>query len=106
MLACFWMRHGYERVGGVPFGAALEVERWRLKNGLTVLLLPDRSAPVVSYHTWFRVGSRYEEPGKTGLAHFFEHMMFNETASHGYGEFDRLMEEAGGETNAATWKSV
>ncbi|MCB9593702.1 MAG: insulinase family protein [Sandaracinaceae bacterium] len=97
------MRHGYERVGGVPFGAALEVERWRLKNGLTVLLLPDRSAPVVSYHTWFRVGSRYEEPGKTGLAHFFEHMMFNETASHGYGEFDRLMEEAGGETNAATW---
>ncbi len=103
MLPCFRMRRPYERVGGVPFGAALEVERWRLPNGLTVLLLPDRSAPVISYHTWYRVGSRYEEEGKTGLAHFFEHMMFNETERLAWGEFDRRMEEAGGETNAATW---
>lgn len=87
----------------VPFGAALVVERWRLSNGLTVLLLPDPSAPLISYHTWFRVGSRYEEEGKTGLAHFFEHMMFNETERLAWGEFDRRIEEAGGETNAATW---
>ena len=90
-------------MGSVPFGATLEVERWRLHNGLTVLLLEDESAPVVSYHTWFRVGSRFEEEGKTGLAHFFEHMMFNETKKLGWGEFDRKMEAAGGDTNAATW---
>lgn len=89
--------------GRVPFGEALSIDRWRLGNGLTVLLLEDHAAPVVSYHTWYRVGSRYEEEGKTGLAHFFEHMMFNETESLPWGEFDRKMEAAGGETNAATW---
>lgn len=89
--------------GLVPFGDVLRVQRWKLGNGLTVLLLPDPAAPVISYHTWFRVGSRYEEKGKTGLAHFFEHMMFNETKNLPWGEFDRRLEAAGGETNAATW---
>ena len=94
-------RVSYE--GEVAFGEELRVQRWRLGNGLEVRLLADPSAPVVSYHTWFGVGSRHEEPGKTGLAHFFEHMMFNETANLPWGEFDRRMEAAGGETNAATW---
>ena len=87
----------------VPFGASLAVRRWRLGNGLDVHLLPDDSAPVVSYQTWFRVGSRHEKPGKTGLAHFFEHLMFKETKNFGPGEFDRRIESVGGETNAATW---
>ena len=78
-----------------PFGAALAVERYTLANGLEVLLLPDAESPVVAYHTWFRVGSRHETPGKTGLAHFFEHMMFNETKNLPWGEFDRRMEAAG-----------
>jgi len=103
MLPCFQMSTGFKRLGTVPFGETLEVERWRLHNGLTVLFLRDSSAPLVSYHTWFRVGSRYEEQGKTGLAHFFEHMMFNETENLGWGEFDQKMEGAGGDTNAATW---
>ncbi|HET6416946.1 MAG TPA: pitrilysin family protein [Polyangiales bacterium] len=85
------------------FGDALRLRRYRLGNGLTVLTLVDRSAPTVSYHTWFRVGSRHERPGKTGLAHLFEHLMFNETLNHPPGEFDRLMERAGAEANAATW---
>jgi zinc protease len=85
------------------FGDALTLRRFRLGNGLTVLTLVDRSAPTVSYHTWFRVGSRHERPGKTGLAHLFEHLMFNETRNHPPGEFDRLMEGAGAEANAATW---
>lgn len=85
------------------FGEALSLRRFRLGNGLTVLTLVDRSAPTVSYHTWFRVGSRDERPGKTGLAHLFEHLMFNETRTHALGEFDRLMERAGAEANAATW---
>jgi zinc protease len=58
---------------------------------------------VVAYHTWFRVGSRHETPGKTGLAHLFEHLMFNETESLAAGQFDEKLEENGAETNAATW---
>lgn len=87
----------------VPFGGAGIVRRFRLQNGLRVLLLVDKSAPVVSYHTWFGVGSRHEKPGKTGLAHLFEHLMFNETESLKAGEFDRKLEENGAESNAATW---
>lgn len=85
------------------FGDALTLRRFQLGNGLTVLTLLDRSAPTVSYHTWFRVGSRHERPGKTGLAHLFEHLMFGETQHHPHGDFDRLMERAGSEANAATW---
>jgi zinc protease len=89
-------------LGAVPFGGTT-VERYRLANGLVVLLLLDKSAPVVSYSTWFKVGSRHEQPGKTGLAHFFEHLMFNETLHLKAGEFDRKLEESGAESNAATW---
>ena len=92
-----------EHVETVPFGAALRVERFRMKNGLEILLCEDHSAPVVAYHTWYRVGSRHERDGKTGLAHLFEHLMFNETERHAAGEFDRKLEEAGAESNAATW---
>jgi zinc protease len=97
--------------GSVPFvdssatGASdvPHVHRFRLGNGLRVLVLVDRSAPVMSYHTWFRVGSRHEKPGKTGLAHLFEHLMFNESEGVKAGEFDRKLEENGAESNAATW---
>lgn len=94
-----------EKLGGAPKSKAapLEVARYRLQNGLRVLLLVDSSAPVVSYHTWYGVGSRHERPGKTGLAHLFEHLMFNETKNLPKGEFDRTLEAAGGEVNAATW---
>lgn len=88
--------------GAVPFGRE-EVHRYRLGNGLRLRVLVDRSAPVVSYHTWFSVGSRHERHGKTGLAHFFEHMMFTETKTLEKGAFDRKLEEAGAESNAATW---
>ncbi len=93
----------YELVDQVPFGESLLLTRYRLGNGLTVLVLVDASAPVISYQTWFKVGSRNEHEGKTGLAHLFEHLMFNETEHLAAGEFDRQLESAGGETNAATW---
>ncbi|HEX6240787.1 MAG TPA: pitrilysin family protein [Polyangiales bacterium] len=80
-----------------------QVARYTLRNGLKLLLLLDDGAKVVSYHTWFGVGSRHEQPGKTGLAHLFEHLMFNETRNLPAGEFDRTLEAAGGEVNAATW---
>jgi zinc protease len=92
-----------EALGEVAFGPRLRLARFRLGNGLRILVLEDHAAPLVTYHTWFGVGSRHEELGKTGLAHFFEHMMFNETSSLEQGEFDRLIDEAGGESNAATW---
>jgi zinc protease len=90
-------------VGTVPFGSSLSVEHYRMANGLDLLVCEDHSAPVVAYQTWFRVGSRHEHEGKTGLAHLFEHLMFNEIEGLRAGEFDRLLEEAGAENNAATW---
>jgi len=89
--------------GSFPLGPSMSVQKYRLGNGLTVLLSVDTSAPVASYHTWFAVGSRHEKTGKTGLAHLFEHLMFNETEKHPAGSFDRTLEEAGAESNAATW---
>jgi zinc protease len=88
--------------GAVPFGGET-LHRWRLGNGLRVIVLVDSSAPVVAYYTWFNVGSRHERPGKTGLAHLFEHLMFGETEKLKAGVFDRKLEESGAETNAATW---
>jgi zinc protease len=86
-----------------PLGRSLLVRRWRWPSGLGVLTGVDRAAPIVSYQTWFRVGSRHERPGRTGMAHLFEHLMFNQTESLPPGEFDRVVERTGGESNAATW---
>jgi zinc protease len=65
----------------IPLGAELKVRQYRLGNGLEVRLVIDRSAPVIGYQTWFRTGSRHERPGKTGLAHLLEHLMFNQMNS-------------------------
>jgi len=86
-----------------PFGASLVVRLHQLENGLKVILLRDPAAPVFAYQTWFAVGSRHEREGTTGIAHLFEHLMFNQTESLAPGEFDRKLEAVGGETNAATW---
>jgi zinc protease len=94
--------HRFRYDGATPFGASA-VQEFTLGNGLRVLVLVDKSAPVLSYFTWYRVGSRHEKAGKTGLAHLFEHLMFNETENLKAGEFDRKLEENGAETNAATW---
>src|SRR6266498_2818077 len=77
-----------------------------LDNGLRVLVLEDHRSPVVSVQIWYRVGSRNERPGATGLAHFLEHMMFKGTPTHGKGEFARLVEENGGQDNAFTTQDV
>ena len=79
------------------------VNEHQLDNGLTVLVLEDHVAPVAAYQTWLRVGSAYEKPDKTGLAHLFEHLMFGETENLAPGVFDRKVEELGAQSNAATW---
>jgi zinc protease len=73
-----------------------------LANGLRIRLLSDRSAPVASLYTFFRVGSRNEQPGTTGISHLFEHMMFNGAKKYGPREFDRILESRGGRSNAYT----
>ena len=77
-----------------------------LANGMKVIVWSDRDIPNVALYNWVRVGSRNETLGKTGLAHFFEHMMFNGTARRAPGEFDRLMEAQGGANNAFTSDDV
>ena len=81
----------------------MRVERFVLGNGLRVLVLEDHAAPIVALQTWIGVGSRHEAPGKSGLAHLFEHMMFGESEGIGMGDFTRRLEEMGGSSNAATW---
>src|SRR5438309_8250346 len=85
------------------FAAPGTVRKQRLDNGLQAILLRDPSAPLVAVQLWYRVGSRNEVPGKTGMAHLFEHLMFNETENLAPGEFDRKLEAIGADTNAATW---
>ncbi|MCP4447551.1 MAG: insulinase family protein [Myxococcales bacterium] len=79
------------------------MRRHRLDNGLCLVSVRDTSAPIIAYQSWFSVGSRHESEGRTGMCHFFEHLMFNETKSLPVGEFDRRIEAIGGDTNAATW---
>jgi zinc protease len=77
-----------------------------LDNGLRVLLLEDHRSPIVSFQVWYRVGSRNEERGRTGIAHFLEHMLFKGTPRYGRGEFARLIEQNGGQDNAFTSQDV
>ena len=95
-------RH-FRYAGKELFGPGAEIHRFALANGLTLLCEIDASAPVVSLQTWMRVGSRLEQPGKTGICHLFEHLMFGETEERAHGAFDRLLEEAGADNNAATF---
>jgi zinc protease len=89
----------------LPPGAA-RIESRTLGNGLEVVVWPDHDIPNVAMYLWYRVGSRNEYPGITGISHFFEHMMFNGTRTRGPGEFDRIMEASGGRNNAYTSTDV
>jgi predicted Zn-dependent peptidase len=80
----------------------MDVRKLVLPNGMTVLALEDHSVPSVAYYTLFKVGSRNERPGITGLSHMFEHMMFNGSARFAPKQFDRLIEAGGGSSNAFT----
>jgi zinc protease len=73
-----------------------------LPNGLTVILHQDRSVPIVAVNVWYHVGSANERPGRTGFAHLFEHLMFEGSKHVKEGEFDQLLEAAGGNNNGST----
>lgn len=97
-------------VAALTAGAAqaqeYKVDTRTLKNGMKVLVQPDPSIPNVALYIFYRIGSRNEHPGTTGLSHFFEHMMFNGAKKYGPGEFDKAMEEKGGSNNAYTTQNV
>jgi predicted Zn-dependent peptidase len=83
-----------------------DVQTLTLENGMKFLVLEDHSIPNANMYLFFRVGSRNEYPGITGLSHFFEHMMFNGAKKYGPKEFDRVMEANGGSNNAYTTENM
>ncbi len=87
-------------------GVAAEIRSVTLDNGLEIIVWPDHDIPNVALYYFVRAGGRNASPGTTGLAHFFEHMMFNGTEDLEPGEFDRIMEAAGGQNNAYTSTDV
>ncbi len=88
---------------GQPEGRLdVEYTQFTLPNGLHVILHEDHTVPVVHTNLWYLVGSANEQPGRTGFAHLFEHLMFEGSGHVGEGEFDTLLEGVGGDNNAST----
>lgn len=82
--------------------AGANVTRFVLDNGMEAVVIPDHRAPIVTHMVWYKVGSADEPPGESGIAHFFEHLMFKGTANHKAGEFGARIAEIGGRENAFT----
>jgi len=91
---------------GMPAAAQdvpkIPFEKYTLDNGLEVILAPDHSTPVVAVNTWYHVGSADEQPGHTGFAHLFEHIMFMGSEHVPVGKFDSWLEAAGASNNGST----
>lgn len=85
---------------------AEDVNSFTLANGMKIMVLEDHSIPNANMYIFWKVGSRNEYPGITGLSHFFEHMMFNGSKKYGPKMFDRTMEAAGGGNNAYTTENL
>jgi zinc protease len=89
-------------LGVRPALSAGEVTGFTLDNGMEVVVIEDHRAPVVVHMVWYRVGAADEPPGKSGIAHFLEHLMFKGTEARAAGEFSRIVEANGGTDNAFT----
>src|ERR1700729_3592358 len=79
-----------------------DVQTATLSNGMKVLIEEDHAIPNVAMYLFYKIGSRNERPGITGISHFFEHMMFNGAKKYGFGQFDKQMDDHGGNNNAYT----
>ena len=96
-LAIAWCGHAQaQSIPRIPF------EKYTLPNGLQVILHEDRSVPLVSVNVWYHVGSGDEDPGRTGFAHLFEHIMFMGSQDVPVGMFDVWLESAGANNNGST----
>src|SRR5215470_1101059 len=83
-------------------GKASAVSHYTLSNGLELVVVPDRRTPVVTHMIWYKVGSADEPVGKSGIAHFLEHLMFKGTAKNPAGRFSKTLATVGGQENAFT----
>lgn len=90
----------YSHAFSQPSG--LDVSEFTLDNGTRVIVIPDRRAPVVTHMIWYKVGSADDPPGKSGIAHFLEHLLFKGTKNVPQGEFSAAVSEIGGQENAFT----
>ena len=77
-----------------------------LKNGMQIVVIEDRRAPVVTHMVWYKVGAADEPAGKSGIAHFLEHLMFKSTEKIATGEFSKIVSRMGGRDNAFTSQDV
>jgi len=107
LIACFHgpalaVAAGADSPPSPELNVSLPVEKFVLDNGLTVLLSEDHSIPMISYHTWYRVGSRNERMGVTGAAHMLEHMMFKGAKKYSDKQFDQILHANGIQNNAFT----
>jgi zinc protease len=82
--------------------AGPDIANYTLANGLELVVIPDHRAPVVTHMIWYKVGAADETPGKSGLAHFLEHLMFKGTAKNPAGKFSQVVARVGGQENAFT----
>ncbi|WP_036259535.1 pitrilysin family protein [Mesorhizobium sp. WSM3224] len=89
-------------LAGPALAADDQVRDFVLDNGMEVVVIPDHREPIATHMVWYKVGSADEPRGKSGIAHFFEHLMFKATANHPAGEFDRAVSAVGGSNNAFT----
>ncbi len=96
----------FASTGAMAQNKAEDVQTFTLKNGMKFLVWEDHSIPNANMYLFWKVGSRNEYPGITGLSHFFEHMMFNGSKKYGPKMFDRTMEFNGGANNAYTTENV
>jgi zinc protease len=90
----------------IASGQTLEVREHTLNNGMRILIHEDHDVPNVALYFFYKIGSRNERPGITGISHYFEHMMFNGAKKYGPKQFDIQMERAGGRNNAYTSRDV
>jgi zinc protease len=88
--------------GPAQAGIGPQITNFTLANGIEVVVIPDHRAPVVTCMVWYKVGSADETPGKSGLAHFLEHLMFKGTAKNPAGRFSQVVATIGGQENAFT----
>ena len=89
-------------MAGVAIALNVDVKIFTLGNGLQVVVIPDRRAPVITHMVWYKVGAADEPKGKAGIAHFLEHLLFKGTPKYPSGEFSRILRRNGAEENAFT----
>lgn len=100
------MRVIFGLLAGVALLAAQDTRSDTLANGMKVIVQEDHAIPNVAMYFFYRIGSRNERPGTAGVSHFFEHMMFNGAKKYGPKQFDKQMDNAGGNNNAYTTSDV